>query len=369
MDSLEITPKELQKLLNDNKPVFILDIRPQSERSEWYIPESIHFDAYQELKKGNSSVLDSIDLPVDKPIVTVCAAGRTSLTAAEILQSKGISARSLAGGMKAWNYAWNSAERFIGNTNAHIIQVRRAVKGCLSYVIGSGVEAIVIDASLEPEVYIDIATKNNWTITHVMDTHIHADYLSRSRELAQKSQAEHIFIETVEIDFPFTPVKDGQIIPFGNSKLKILHTPGHTWESTSYFVDQKVIFTGDTLFTDGVGRPDLKADQAEVMLKAEQLYKSLQKILRLPESTVVLPAHLSSPIQFDGIMVESTLKDLKKELKLLQLSEKLFIESTIQRVPDPPKNYLLIADLNKKGSFDGYKPKDIEVGANRCAVA
>ncbi|MEX0685473.1 MAG: MBL fold metallo-hydrolase [Balneolales bacterium] len=369
MDKIEITPEKLQTLLYENKPVFILDIRPQKEREDWFIPGSTHHDIYQALKEGDDSVLDAVEIPNDKPVVTVCAGGRTSLIAAEMLQKKGIQALSLAGGMKTWNYAWNTAETELLDSDARIIQVRRTAKGCLSYIIGSGKEALVVDAALEPEVYLEIAKENNWQITYVMDTHIHADYISRTRELAEKTNAEHIFIENAETEYPFTPIKDRQVLTFGSSKVTILHTPGHTKESTSYLINEKALLTGDTLFTDGVGRPDLKADKNEAIRKAGQLYKSLQKILTLPVDTIILPAHLSRPVPFDGKMVQATISSLKSNLELLQLSEPKFIDETIQRIPEPPENYLLIAGLNKKGSHDSYTPADLEAGGNRCAVA
>lgn len=369
MNKLEITREELQTLLTENKPVFILDVRTQKEREDWFIPGSTHHDIYRALKEGDDLALDAVEIPNDRPVVTVCAGGRTSLVAAKILQKKGIQALSLAGGMKTWNYAWNTAETELTASDTRIIQIRRTAKGCLSYVIGSGKEAFVVDAALEPEVYIGIAEQNNWKITYVMDTHIHADYVSRTRELAEKTNAEHVFIESAETDYPFTSVKDGKVLTFGSSRVTILHTPGHTNESTSYLINENALLTGDTLFTDGVGRPDLKADKGEATRKAGQLYESLQKILTLPEDTIILPAHLSRPVPFDGKMVQSTISSLKSQLELLQFPEQQFIGETLKRITEPPENYLLIAGLNKKGSYDSYSPADLEAGGNRCAVA
>lgn len=369
MNNLEITSTELQTLLGENKPVFILDVRPSHERNEWYIPESTHFDVYEALKAGDEAALDAIELPEDQPVITVCGGGRVSLTVAKILQNKGIKSFSLQGGMKAWNYAWNTAELKVKDSHTRIIQVRRAAKGCLSYVIGSEDEAVVVDAALNPGVYLDIARRYNWRITRVMDTHIHADYISRTRELAAESGTKHIMIDKAETDFAFAEVKHGQIISFGKSRLRVLHTPGHTRESTSYLVDEKILLTGDTLFVDGVGRPDLKADQEQALKKAGQLYESLQTIISLPEETVILPAHISRPVPFNKTMIKATLKELKSALDLLQLSRAEFMEATLKRIPEPPENYLTIAELNKKGSHEEYKLSELEVGANRCAVS
>ena len=98
---------------------------------------------------------------------------------------RGLEAYTLEGGMKAWNMAWNTAEVSVAGTDARVIQVRRTGKGCLSYLVGSGGEAAVIDASLDPEVYIELAKQRGWKIARVLDTHVHADHLSRSRGLAE----------------------------------------------------------------------------------------------------------------------------------------------------------------------------------------
>lgn len=368
MEKATISPQQLQSWLEQKDPVYMLDVRPKEQREEWYIPESVHLDAYQRLHDGDETVLDELDVPADIPVVTVCAAGKTSLKAAELLRRKGITAYSLEGGMKAWNYAWNMAHLHLDETLS-IIQMRRVAKGCLSYLAGSQNEAIVVDASLDPEVYIQIAKQQGWHIRYVMDTHIHADYLSRTRELAAVTGAAHLFIDTADVDFPFAAVSHNEEISFGKAKVKVLHTPGHTWESTSYLINDKALLTGDTLFTDGVGRPDLKADKDEAVKKATQLYSSLHQLLALPSDTIVLPAHISHPVTFDDTMIQATLSALKKELTLLQLSKEEFIEASLSRIPPTPPNYQTIAMLNKQGYYEGYNPEELEAGANRCAVA
>jgi glyoxylase-like metal-dependent hydrolase (beta-lactamase superfamily II)/rhodanese-related sulfurtransferase len=369
MNNNMIAVEELQSLLSKQEPVFVLDIRPEEQYEEWQIPESSHADIYEKLNEGNLAALEGLDIPKNIPVVMVCAAGKTSLIAAEALRKKGYDAYSLEGGMKAWNFAWNTAEIKLPDSDVRIIQVRRSAKGCLSYIIGSGAEAIVVDASLDPGVYIDIAQKHNWKIKYAMDTHVHADYLSRTKELAAAAMAELIFFDGANVSYPFIPVNDHQEIAFGNTNFRVIHTPGHTWESVSYLVDNKALLTGDTLFTDGVGRPDLKADKEEGIKKASVLFDSLQRIMTLPEDTFILPAHISQAVPFDGIMIKEYLGQLKDKIKLLQLSKEQFVESSLKRIPPTPANYLTIAELNRHGNFDGYQPADLEAGANRCAVA
>ncbi len=115
-----------------------------------------------------------------------------------------------------------------------MIQVRRTGKGCLSYLIGSGGEAAVIDAALPPEAYQELAAERGWTITHVLDTHVHADHLSRARLLAEATGAELHLPAQDRVTYPFTPSMTGTSCRSGASRLVAMHTPGHTLESMSY---------------------------------------------------------------------------------------------------------------------------------------
>ena len=367
MDDKKITVQELQDILSKNEKVFIVDVRPSDQREEWRIAGSIHIDAYKRLNSGDNTVLDELNIPDNIPVVTVCAAGRTSLLASEALREKGINARSLEGGMKAWNYAWNKAEINFAS-GLKIIQVRRPAKGVLSYIIGSSNEAIVVDATLDPEVYNQIAKENGWLIKFVTDTHIHADYFSRTRELASSNGARQVQLRETAIEYPFAPVNDNVVINVGNSKLQFLHTPGHTLDSTTIKVDDVALITGDTLFVDGIGRPDLKASQEEAFSKSKQLHQSLRMLLNLSGSLIVLPAHTSGTVQFDGKIIGEKLEAVKQKIHLLKLSEEEFIRQTLSRIPPTPPNYQTISSMNKKGSHEGFQLADLEAGGNHCAI-
>jgi glyoxylase-like metal-dependent hydrolase (beta-lactamase superfamily II)/rhodanese-related sulfurtransferase len=366
-EELKIDVLTLSFWLEEEKPVTILDVRPKSEREEWSIPGSIHADAYDRLKAGDATALDLVELDINRPIVTICAAGKVSLIAAELLKRKGYNVYSLEGGMKAWNYAWNTAE--ITFDGVKIIQVRRSSKGVLSYVIGSKDEAIVIDAALDPQVYLDLAKANGWTIKYVTDTHIHADYLSRTRELAKACIATHVLIDEANVEYSYSPVKNGQYLEFGSATLEVIHTLGHTIESTSFRLGDVAVFTGDTLFIDGVGRPDLKADPDETKKRSRLLFDSLRKLLNLNSKTLVLPAHVATAVPFNRKLIAETIGNLKDKLEVLQLSEDEFVKYTASRIPPTPPNYLTIANLNRQGSYEGYLPANLEAGANRCAIA
>ena len=364
-----ISVETLRAWLEEGRAATILDVRPVAERVEWSIPGSLHVDAYAALKANDPEALATVELPGNAPVVTVCAAGKTSQIAAEQLAPRGIEVFSLEGGMKAWSLAWNTAEVSIPQGTARVIQVRRTGKGCLSYLIGDGKAATVIDASLDPQVYLDLASKYGWQITSVLDTHIHADHLSRSRQLAQVSGAMLFLPDQNRVTFPFTAIRDGNTLETGTIVLTALHTPGHTPESTCYLLDNRVLFTGDTLFPTGVGRPDLDADEDQARSRASALYHSLHKLLTLPKASLVLPGHTSAPVAFDGKPIATTLAEIDEQVGVIHATHDTFVQMLLRRIPPTPPNHERIVRLNETGVLPDHDVTDLEAGANRCAIS
>jgi len=364
-----ISVETLRTWLEEGRPVTILDVRPTDERAEWAIPGSFHSDAYRALNDHDPTALATVDVPDEQLVVTVCAAGRTSQLAAERLAARGVQALSLEGGMRAWSLAWNTAEVAVAESGIRVIQVRRTGKGCLSYLIGMGEEAIVIDASLEPQVYLALATRYGWQITSVFDTHIHADHLSRSRQLAEHSRAMLFLPDQQRVSFPFTAIRDGNMHVTSSMTLTAIHTPGHTAESTCYLLGKRVLFTGDTLFPTGVGRPDLDADADEAQGRASALYHSLHKLLTLPSETLVLPGHTSTPVAFDGVPLTATLAEIDEQVGIIHATHDLFVQIILRRIPPTPPNYQRIVRLNEAGMVPESGVTELEAGANRCAIS
>jgi len=366
---MTIDVETLRTWLEEGRPVTVLDVRPAAERAEWAIPGSIHVNAYEALKAHDPAALTDVDVPSDGPVVTVCAAGKTSLIAAEQLAARGVEALSLEGGMKAWSLAWNAAEVPIPGSSAWVIQVRRTGKGCLSYLIGAGEQTTVIDASLDPQVYLDLVAQRGWHITHILETHIHADHLSRSRQLAERSGARLILPDQQRVTFPFTAMHDGERLPTETMQLTALRTPGHTPESTCFLLEGQVLFTGDTLFPTGVGRPDLDASPQEAQARAEALYHSLHKLLALPAETLVLAGHTSMPIPFDGAPIMATLREIDEQVDILHATRTDFARILLSRLPAAPSNYMQIVRLNERGLLPEQPVTELEAGANRCAIS
>jgi glyoxylase-like metal-dependent hydrolase (beta-lactamase superfamily II)/rhodanese-related sulfurtransferase len=364
-----IAVAELREILEAGRPVTVLDVRPAAEREEWSIPGSLHVDAYEALWADDPGALADLDLPRGRPVVTVCMAGKTSILAAQRLSARGYETLSLQGGMRAWSLAWNTAEVALRHAGVQVVQVRRTGKGCLSYIIGSHGEALVIDASLPPEVYIEIAEKHGWRIAHAIDTHVHADHLSRSRQLAEITGATLWLPENNRVSFPYRPLRDGDLVESGEARLTVLSTPGHTPESASYLLDGEVLFTGDTLSLRGVGRPDLEATPDEAAARAHLLWRSLRRLVSLPPNTIVLPGHSSEPIPFDQVPLYAPLGHVRQRVHLLDASEPQFVKEILSRIPPAPHATHRIVTVNETGRWDDINPVDLEAGANRCAIS
>src|SRR5438876_6928245 len=254
-----ISTEDLRELLERGTPLTVLDVRPAAERAEWSIPGSVHADAYEALRRADPTALADFHPTNGDRVVTVCAAGKTSRLAAERLRARGLDAVSLEGGMRAWSLAWNTAEVPCPGSTARIVQLRRAGKGCLSYLIGSHGDAAVIDASLDPRVYRQVADEHGWRIGTVLETHVHADHLFRARALAADTGAKLYFPATDRVSFEYAPLNDGDTVRVGSARLRVLHTPGHTPDSACYLLDDCALFTGHTPFLAAVGRPGAEA--------------------------------------------------------------------------------------------------------------
>ena len=365
MTADRISVRQLQELLAAGLPVTVVDVRSPKD-VDWAIPGSRHVDAYDALGTGHLGPLADLNLP-PRPVVTVCDLGRTAAIATEMLRARGVEASTLEGGMHAWSLAWNTAEAAMAGCD--IIQVRRTGKGCLSYIVASQAEAVVIDASVNPDVYAELLGAHGWRLVAVVDTHIHADHLSRSRLLAQREGVEQWLPTQKRIRFPYRPIADGDSIAFGSAGLVALHTPGHTAESTTYLLDKAAALTGDTLFLTGVGRPDLEGGgREEAAMRAHQLHESIGRLLQLPATTLILPGHVSEPIRFDRQLLAAQVGEIRETLPLTRLDPDAFVEAVLARIPPTPPNHFQIVELNERGELPD-DTSELEAGANRCAIA
>ena len=360
-----ISTEELQDVLAAGRPVTVIDVREPADR-DWYVPGSVMVDAYEALQSGRLGPLADFDFAPGL-VVTVCGVGRTAAIATRLLRARGVEAVTLDGGMRAWSASWNTAEATLAG--CEVVQVRRTGKGCLSYIVESDGEAVVIDASVDPDVYVRLVGERGWRLAAVVDTHIHADHLSRSRSLAQRTGAELWMPAQDRTRYAFRPLADGDQIAFGSTALDALRTPGHTEDSTTCLLGEAAAFTGDTLFLGGVGRPDLEGgSRKESASRARRLHHSLERVLQLSPAAMVLPGHVSEPIAFDGRLLATTVGTIRDSVPLTRLGREEFVEAVLARIPPSPPNHSRIVELNERGELP-EDPRELEAGGNRCAIA
>ncbi len=369
----ELSPAELRRKLEAGEPVYILDIREVGDYQSWRIHGSENFPVYHALSSGNFDALTSRleTLPKDKPVVAVCRAGIVSKIAAALLEKAGLEAYSLIGGMHGWSSAWSEARiNLSGKPDATFIQVRRNGKGCLSYILGGDGECAIVDPCLDSNVYLDIASRAGLSIAYVLETHVHADHLSRARDICGACGAKVYLHPNERVTYAYEPVNEGDSLTVGGLVIKVIHTPGHTGESVCFLVEDNALLTGDTLFVESVGRPDLEKGDEGAMEGAEILYDSLQsKILTLPDYVKVFPAHYGKPIGFDGVPISATLGELRSSLEYLNLEKDAFVERIVGSLSAKPPNFQLVISVNEgKFGAEGLDPLDLEAGPNRCAA-
>jgi len=371
---MEIGPRELRKKLESGEPLTVLDIREADEYADWHIHDSVNIPVYNAINAGKvQNFAELLDvLPGDRPVVAVCRAGMTSRVAARVLESRGYKAFSLTGGMRLWSGIWSEARVPLSPPEAPVlVQVRRNAKGCLSYVCCSRGEALVIDPSVDAAAYEEVAGRLGATIVAVAETHIHADHLSRARDICRSTGATLLLPENDRIRFPYRPLHDAETYEVGGTALRVLSTPGHTGESACYVLKEEALFTGDTLFVESVGRPDLERGNSGAAAGATHLYQSLhQKLLPLGDDVLVLPAHIGRPIAFDGVPVAARLGELRSGIRLLAAGQSDFVSEVIGRLGSKPPNFQAIIAFNEgKADPGGIDPLDLEAGPNRCAVS
>ena len=216
--------------------------------------------------------------------------------------------------------------------------------------------------------YLWLAEGRGWRIARVLDTHVHADHLSRSRRLAELVGATLHMPEGAPVSYPFSALGDGDVLEVGSATLEAVWTPGHTPESTSYLLDGRAILSGDTLFVSAVGRPDLDTTPEGSREKARELYRSLQRLLALGPETLVLPGHTSKPVAFDGEPIYALLSEVHQSVRILREAQDAFVEEIAGHVSPTPSNFERIIELNRAGVSPEGDSTELEAGANRCAA-
>ncbi|WP_417357774.1 MBL fold metallo-hydrolase [Flavobacterium sp.] len=257
------------------------------------------------------------------------------------------------------------------------MKIEQIYTGCLAqgaYYIESNGEAAIIDPLREVQPYITKADKDNAKIRYVLETHFHADFVSGHLDLAKKTGATIVFGPTAKPNFDAHVAKDGEILTLGNITIQVIHTPGHTMESTCYLLKDEsgkdaALFTGDTLFIGDVGRPDLAQKVVAELTQdklASHLYDSLHnKILPLADDIIVYPAHGAGSACGKNMSKETTdtLGNQKRTNYALQpMSRENFIEKVLDGLMPPPAYFPENVLMNIKGyeSIDNVLSKGLQ---------
>jgi len=387
-EGTEITPRELfDRLVTRGETPPILDVRNEDEFAAWKI------EGTRPLAHLNMPYFGFIDEPehstervaqAGDAWIGVCAKGDSSAFVTEILREQGLKAVNLIGGMEAWGNLHVPVRVDDGRVGAgtrgfELWQINRYGKGCLSYVILAGGQAIVVDASRHLEIYEAFLRERGATLVQVLDTHVHADHLSGGAELARRAGAPFFVAagEGVEPRREVRPLADGTELTLGGTDggaavtVRVIATPGHTPGSACYLVDGRWLLSGDTIFVSGIGRPDL-GGQVEAWGGA--LFHTLHRgpLSTLPDEVVVLPAHFASPAELDrGGVVERRLGDIRAASPELGLpTEAAFIEAMRRAVKSPPDVYQKIIAANLSlADVPGEQASEWELGKNQCAAS
>lgn len=248
------------------------------------------------------------------------------------------------------------------------MKVEQIYTGCLAeaaYYIESNGEAVIVDPLRETKPYIEKAERNGAKIKYILETHFHADFVSGHLDLAKKTGATIVFGPTAAPAYDVHVAKDGEELRLGNVRIKVLHTPGHTMESTTYLLIDEMgkensIFTGDTLFIGDVGRPDLvQKVKAEITpeILAGHLYDSLRnKIMTLPDDVVVYPGHGAGSACGKNMSKETTdtLGHQKKVNYALRadMTKEEFIKEVTEGLVEPPQYFPYNVLMNLKGGIE-----------------
>lgn len=370
-----MTAQEVTRYIVDKKPLFILDVRNEGDYNDWRIEgetiESVNVP-YFELLEGVDAAIDQI--PAEGKVLVACAKEGSSKFVAEQLAEKGRQGVFyLEGGMKAWSEYLEPVKIADLQDGGELYQFVRIGKGCLSYMVLSGGEAATIDAVRMTDAFERFAAEKGARIKHAIDTHLHADHISGGRRLAETTGATYWLPpkDAGEVQFEYEPLHDGNEIKVGSARIKIqaLYSPGHTIGSTSFVIDDRYLLSGDILFVESIGRPDL-AGLAEdwVADLRDTLYSRYKE---LSEELIVLPAHFGRMTELgEGGKVSARLGDLYKHNPGLNIhDEEQFRRTVTENLPQHPNAYQQIRQTNMGIIAPSpEEQREMEIGPNRCAV-
>ncbi|WP_424014465.1 MBL fold metallo-hydrolase [Halorubrum xinjiangense] len=389
----------------------VVDTRPEESFEGWRVADAVHY-FYKPFHEFDVDDFERENgLSSDDNVITLCAKGKASEDFAAELDAAGYEdVTVVADGMRGWSGVYDRTSVPLPDTPdsappLDIVQVQRRAKGCLGYLVVGGREpgdadhvvadsdgsnrvAVAIDVSRHGEEWVKAAAEHDASIAAVLDTHVHADHLSGGRALADELGVPYYLPAAAaerDVAHAFEPIGRNETLDVGGVGLKALATPGHTDDGASYLVGDAAVLTGDTLFTDSVGRTELQfsagGDENESETgaagAARRLYDSLHgTLLAQPDGVVVCPGHFA--VANDGTTgdvvpgepVFTTVGAARREIEVLALDADEFVDRITRTLPEKPPNYesVIAANRGVESPPDETAAIELELGPNRCAA-
>ena len=375
----QIAPQELAERLDRGEPLQVLDVRaPEKvERGHVALGAELDFHAHPNSKLVATPDIATLQLDAARPIAVICGHGNSSKQATAFLRERGYEAYSVIGGMAAWETVYVARRLSPTPSLSHVVQLDRVGKRALSYILVSDRDAVIIDPGRHVARYDAMLKEVHATPAAVVDTHLHADYLSGARAAAAHWQVPY-FLHPADAVSPYdeTPGRltfqalgDGDTIAFGRATLRAAHVPGHTLGSLALLADDGLALTGDFLFVQSIGRPDL-AGRSDTWAKL--LWHSLERVRQTwPGDLLVLPGHYASEgerradraiaARFDVIAATNGAAAIQ--------DERVFLQWLADHVTSFPDAYRTIKEVNL-GLLEvsDADAEILEVGPNQCAI-
>lgn len=362
-----ISTGELADRLAAGEPLTVLDVRSDAD---WVIeaPSVTYVHVPVDEIHANPA---AVAATLDGPVAVICNRGLTAEPVAEALRAAGVDAAVIEGGMRSWIGALQDRRVEIDRDSVALHQVQRPGRGCLSYVLIAGGEALVVDPAPDAAFYADLVARAGARVVAIADTHLHADHLSGARELAAATGARlYLPAPALErgVDYAdaVTPLADGDRLEIGGITVEAVALPGHTTDMTGFLVAGRALISGDSLFADGIARPDLqRGDGDGAAAMARRLHATLrERVVPLGDDVTLLPGHAHPGVHAEAVAPTlGAVRERVAELAIDDPSE--FAAELLAAMPPRPANYETVIAVNSgRHPFD----PELETGGNSCST-
>jgi glyoxylase-like metal-dependent hydrolase (beta-lactamase superfamily II) len=353
----------------------VVDVRNSKDFGRFHVESPrpftlINISYYDFMENEEESVAR---VPKGSRVRIICAKEGSARYVAEIFERHGYDVGYLVGGIKTWGNLLVPQLVDRGN-DYELFQFIRPGKASCSYGLISGKEMMLFDPSRNLEFYFGFAAEKGCIITKTFETHLQADYIAGSRDIAKRTGA--VFYAN-DGDFktsknPYTPLQDGEIHGFslGGPKVRVLFTPGHTPGSTSYVIDERFIVSGDMIFINSVGRPDLGGKAEEW---AGMLFNSIQMVKQLDHELLVLPGHYIDweEANKELIFIRTLGEVLERNKNIYDIDNLAsFVGFIKENMRPQPEEYALIRLVNANlQEEEEERQEELDLGKNECAAS